>query len=114
MNSPTTWLEKMISFFKQRPVNINPSTGATSNDANYGDGWYFTDMTPAQYTKTQVAQALWDKSFRQNLRKTEYFIEVKLHGNTAISKGRPHVFLVPITSKAQTIITRHGRNDSEE
>ena len=111
MSNPTGWFDRMINFFRQQsPQGINPSVrGVNSRDAYYGDGWYFTDMPPENYSRIQLAQALWDRSFQQNIHRTECFIEVAFHGNTKVIHCRPHVFLVPTESRAQQKITRYGQ-----
>lgn len=66
-------------------------------------------MVPENCLRTDIARALWDESSQQNFHKTEYFIEVTFHGNTKVNYCRPSVFLVPICSRAEQRITRHGQ-----
>ena len=108
LKNPTNWFEHMLSFFqKNSPDKLRPSL-KEGGDAFYGNGWYFTDMAPEDHTRTQIASALWDRSFKQNMHKTDYYLKVEFHHRTKVLQCRSHVVLVPITSKAEQRIIAQG------
>ena len=108
MRNPQNWFDTLIRIFRTvEPDKIRPSLRA-NGDSYYGDGWYFTDMAPTQYSRKQIAQALWAQSFARYMYKTSHYIEVQFHGNTSVVKCRSHVFLVPLRSTANQNMTSHG------
>ncbi len=91
---------------------LRPSRQALSGDAHYGDGWYLTDIQPfgAPFggDRLKIARALWDGSFEQNYAKTEYFIGLKIHGNTRIEEPRRHVFFISVRSQYRPDLDSYG------
>ena len=112
MGNPASFLDRLASILPgkdKEPPTLKPSTGE-SGDAHYGEGFYFTDLVPGTHSREQIARTLWDGSGKRNLPKTDYFIELDLHGNTRVESCREHVFRIPPDTKARPPIGRHGKN----
>jgi hypothetical protein len=93
---------------KAHVLELLGSAQATSGDAHYGDGWYFTNIPPDKANRRLLARVLWDGSFERNLHKTEYYLALEFHGRTTFRLCRPRVYLVPRTSMPQPTLVDHG------
>lgn len=69
---------------------LKPSVGI--KHARYGNGQYFTDLDPSQYTAGQISRRLYGVPW--NTSKLEYFIKIDVRGLNIIQNS-PHNFLLP-------------------
>lgn len=67
---------------------LNPSIGI--KHARYGNGQYFTDLDPSQYTAGQISRRLYGVPW--NTPKVQYFIKIDVRGLNVLQKT-PHIFL---------------------
>ena len=69
---------------------IRPSIGY--KHARYGDGQYFTDLLPSDYTIGQISRRLYRVPWKTN--SLRYIFKIDMDGLNVIKNG-PHNFLVP-------------------
>ena len=69
---------------------IRPSIGY--KHARYGDGQYFTDLLPSDYTVGQMSRQLYGVPWKT--RSLEYMFKIDMNGLNVIKNG-PHNFFVP-------------------
>ena len=69
---------------------LNPSIGI--KNARYGEGQYFTNLEPNDYTAGQVSRRLYGVPW--NASKLQYYIKIDMKGLNPI-QNNPHNFLVP-------------------
>ena len=79
---------------------MNPSIGI--KNARYGEGQYFTNLEPNNFTAGQISRRLYGIPFKTS--KVEYFIKVDVRGLNVI-QNNPHNFLVP----GRNPLNLHGR-----
>jgi hypothetical protein len=68
------------------------SNAETTMDAAYGDGWYFTDISPDK-CNFSVASLCWQKASEDVLKRTEYYLKYDIDSDILI-KCREHVYVV--------------------
>ena len=79
---------------------LNPSIGI--KNARYGEGQYFTNLEPKDYTAGQVSRRLYGVPW--NTSKLQYYIKIDMTGLNPI-QNNPHNFLVP----GNNPLPLHGR-----
>ena len=67
-----------------------PSLGA--KHARFGNGQYFTDLQPSNYTAGQISRRLYEVPW--NGRKLSYFIKIDVSGLNVVNNA-PHNYLIP-------------------
>ena len=70
---------------------VDPS-GFWHNDYSYGDGQYFTDIRPSDYTIHQASRRLYGMPF--NTTKMQYYLKLDVRGIDLINTA-PHIYLHP-------------------
>lgn len=70
--------------------------------AKYGDGQYFTNLEPSDYTSGQISRKLYGMPF--NISKVKYFIRIDVKGLNVI-QNNPCNFLIP----GNKSLSLHGR-----
>jgi RHS repeat-associated protein len=79
---------------------LNPSVGI--KNARYGEGQYFTNLEPKDYTAGQISRKLYGVPW--NTSKLQYYIKIDMKGLNPI-QNNPHNFLVP----GNNSLPLHGR-----
>ena len=79
---------------------LNPSVGI--KNARYGEGQYFTNLEPKDYTAGQISRKLYVVPW--NTSKLQYYIKIDMKGLNPI-QNNPHNFLVP----GNNSLPLHGR-----
>ncbi len=79
---------------------LNPSIGI--KNARYGEGQYFTNLQPNDYTAGQVSRRLYGMPF--NTPKVKYFLRINVKGLNVI-QNNPNNFLI----SGNKPLNLHGR-----
>ena len=79
---------------------LNPSVGI--KNARYGEGQYFTNLEPKDYTAGQISRKLYGVPW--NTSKLQYYIKIDMKGLNLI-QNNPHNFLV----SGNNSLPLHGR-----
>ena len=62
----------------KRTKVIRRSQRGQQRDGIFGDGVYLTSLDPNDHNKEEIARNNWNNGWRENLHKTDYYIEIDM------------------------------------